>query len=158
MDTSYYEEKDRTLADRAIDGLFGGLLGGAVMVGVMVIAGMVIGENALHILERFGVGQATTPAAGAMNHLAVSAVYGVGFSLLTILLPRRTQQKIPAWLAGLIYGALLMLLAVNVILPGARSALAELPLWVIGVGHAVYGIVLGQWAFPRIKRSPKPKA
>jgi hypothetical protein len=84
-------------------------------------------------------------------HLAVSGVYGVGFSLLAGGIPRRIREQIPGWLVGLAYGALLLALAVNLLLPGLRSALGEQQLWIIGLGHAVYGIVLGIKAYPKVR-------
>jgi hypothetical protein len=143
LNSKYVSIKYDSPADRAIDGLFSGLLAGILMGVVMMLGGIVVGENPVDILQRFGTGQYSSPLQGVMIHLAVSGVYGVVFSLLYSAVPYRVRSRIPAWLAGLGYAMLLMVLAVNVILPGFNSALGELPVWVLGTGHAIYGIVLG---------------
>jgi hypothetical protein len=146
-----YPMNNSTLADRAIDGLFGGLLAGVVMAVMIVLGWLLIGETPATLLERFSPGQSITPAAGVLMHLAVSGVYGVGFSLLVGGFPRRIREQIPGWLVGLAYGVFLLALAVNLLLPGLRSALGEQPLWIIALGHAVYGIVLGIKAYPKVR-------
>jgi hypothetical protein len=132
-----------SLADRAIDGLFSGLLAGILMGVVMILGGILVGENPADLLQRFGTGSSPAPLQGGLIHLAVSGVYGVGFSLLFSAVPQRLRSRIPAWAAGLGYAVLLMVLAVNVILPGLHSALGELPVWVLAAGHTVYGLTLG---------------
>jgi hypothetical protein len=136
-----------SLADRAIDGLFSGLLAGLLMGVVMVLGGLGVGENPGVLLQRFGAGQNPAPLQGAMIHLAVSGVYGVGFSLLYSAIPHRMRSLLLAGLTGLGYGMLLMILAVNVILPGLQSALGELPVWLLATGHAFYGLILGWRTF-----------
>jgi hypothetical protein len=150
VESNTYRINDKTLADSAIDGLFGGLLAGAVMGVVIVLGWVLIGEAPATLLERFSPGQSITPAAGVLMHLAVSGVYGVGFSLLASGIPRRIRAQIPGWLAGLIYGGLLLVLALNLILPELHSTLGELLLWIMALGHAVYGIVLGIKAYPKV--------
>jgi hypothetical protein len=44
---------------------------------------------------------------------------------------------------GLVYSGVLLLLALSVILPGLASRLVDLPIWVLILGHGVYGLVLG---------------
>ena len=148
QESKTYRINDGTLADRAIDGLFGGLLAGAVMGLVIILGWVLIGETPAVLLERSNPGQSITPVGGVLMHLAVSGVYGVGFSLLSSAIPRRLREQIPGWLAGLVYGGVLLSFAVNLLLPGLRSTLGEQPLWIIGLGHAVYGIVLGIRAYP----------
>jgi hypothetical protein len=118
---------------------------------VIVLGWVLIGEAPTGLLERLNPGQPITPAAGVLMHLAVSGVYGVGFSLLSSAIPLRLREQIPGWLAGLIYGGFLLALAVNLLLPGLRSTLGEQPLWIIGLGHAVYGILLGIKAYPKVR-------
>jgi hypothetical protein len=149
MNSKYYGAKQVSIADRAIDGLFGGLAAGALMGVVMVLAGLLIGITPPEILQRFSSGQGDTPQAGALLHLSVSAVYGVIFSLLMSLLPPQAREIVPGWLAGLVYAGLLLALATGIILPGLRSPLGELPPWLLGLGHFVYGIVLGWRANPK---------
>lgn len=59
------------------------------------------------------------------------------FSLLTTLIPWQIRERIPPRLVGLVYAALLLWLAVNILLPGLRSPLGERPMWVISLGHAI---------------------
>jgi hypothetical protein len=151
QESKTYRINDSTLADRAIDGLFGGLLAGAVM-GLVIILGLVlIGEAPADLLEYSSPRQPITPVGGVLMHLAVSGVYGVGFSLLSSAIPRRLREQIPGWLAGLVYGGVLLAFAVSLLLPGLRSTLGEQALWIIGLGHAVYGVVLGIRAYPEVR-------
>ena len=81
-------------------------------------------------------------------HLAVSGIYGAIFGLLTYLMPRRLFVRTPGWLAGLIYSAVLLLVALGILLPGLISPLAELPTLSLALGHVAYGLVLGWRALP----------
>jgi hypothetical protein len=132
-----------TASDAAIDGLFAGLIAGIFMILVIILGGLLAGEPPAEVLGRFSTGQAATPLAGGLLHLAVSGIYGVVFSLLVHWMPLGLRKRLPGWLVGLVYGALLLGLAVGVLLPGLRSPLAELPLWVLALGHGAYGLVLG---------------
>jgi hypothetical protein len=141
--------KTKDTADAAIDGLFGGMLAGLLMGLVIILAGILAGESPADLLGRFATGQTATPLAGSFVHLAVSSVYGVIFSLIVKVLPKRWLSVSPGWLVGLAYGALLLALAEGVLLPGLRSPLGELPWWVLAAGHAVYGLVLGVRTYPK---------
>jgi len=141
--------KTKDAGDAAIDGLFAGMLAGLLMELTIILAGLLAGETLTAVLERFATGQTVNPLAGSLAHLAVSSVYGVIFSLLIHELPRRWVGFWPGWLAGLLYGALLLLLAVSVLLPGLQSPLVELPWWVLAAGNAVYGLVLGFSTYPK---------
>jgi hypothetical protein len=77
-------------------------------------------------------------------------------SVLIFLTPGRLLARLPGWLVGLVYGLLLLALAMNVLLPGLRSALQEMPWGVLAVGHLVYGVVLGWRVYPEILTSQKP--
>jgi hypothetical protein len=130
-------------SDAAIDGLFGGLIAGAAMILVIILGGLLAGESPVAVLERFSTGQATTPLAGGLLHLAVSGIYGTLFTLLIHWMPLGFRKRLPGWSVGLGYGLVLLGVAVGILLPGLRSPLASLPLWVLALGHGVYGLVLG---------------
>jgi hypothetical protein len=130
-------------SDAVIDGLFAGLIAGVLMILVIILVGLLSGESPAGVLVRFSTGQTASPLAGGLLHLAVSGIYGGVFSLLVHWLPSGLRSRLPGWLAGLIYGVLLLGLAVTVLLPGLRSPLVELPWWTLGLGHIVYGLVLG---------------
>lgn len=135
--------KAKIASDAAVDGLFAGLMAGVIMLLFLILAGLLIGEAPDDLLMRFATGQDPNPLTGGLIHLAVSGIYGGVFSLLIHALPNRLLDHLPGWLAGLLYGGALLLLAMNIILPGLRSPLQELPLGVLAAGHAVYGIILG---------------
>jgi len=132
-------KQNSNLGDAAVDGLLAGLGAGVAMVVYLMISGMVAGEGAGEVLGRFGPGILVTPLAGTLSHLAVSAIYGVFFGV--IIHPLR--NRFPGWLSGLVYGALLFLVAWFFLLPGSGSPLLELSPLRFGTAHLVYGIVLG---------------
>jgi hypothetical protein len=135
--------KAQSFGDAAINGLIGGLIAGGAMILVILVTGLLVGEEPAAILAGFDVGQAAVPLAGGLTHLGVSRVYGVGYGLLLYLLPARWFRRIPGWLAGLAFAGALLLIAVSILLPGLASPLAGLPLWALVAGHAAYGLVLG---------------
>ena len=139
----------RPASDAAIDGLFAGLAAGLLMGIVVILGGLLVGESPAAVLERFSTGHTTTPLSGGLMHLAVSVVYGIVFGLLAHALPSRVLRRLPGWLAGLLYGLLLLAVAVGALLPGLNSPLLEIPLWILALGHAVYGLVLGWRAYER---------
>jgi hypothetical protein len=141
--------KANSIGDAAIDGLFGGLFAGAVMGVIILLAGLLVGESPASMLSRFSSGQAATPLTGILVHLAVSAVYGMVFCSAIYILPVSFLKKIPGWLAGLFFGIVLLALAEWVLLPGLRSPLLELPLWILLLGHGMYGLVLGMRVYPK---------
>jgi hypothetical protein len=120
--------KSQSLGEAASGGLINGLLAGAAMLAVLALGGLLTGEAPADLLARFSTGQTTTPAAGALLHLAVSGVYGAVFGLLIYLLPAAWLRRLPGWFSGLLYAAGLLLVAESVLLPGLESPLSELPL------------------------------
>ena len=53
------------------------------------------------------------------------------------------KVPLPPWLAGLLYGLALFLLAEAVVLPSAQSLLLVVPIWSFGLAHMIYGVTLG---------------
>jgi hypothetical protein len=98
------------------------------------------------LLSRFtGAGVVGSPLLGVVAHLAVSAIYGMGFYLIWHLVGQRLPGPARgARLAGgLAYGLVLFAAAEWVILPGVGSSLLGIPAGAFGVAHGVYGVVLG---------------
>lgn len=129
------------LGDAAVDGLIQGLLAGGAMalylIGVTLLAGGDVGV----LLARFDAGEASSPLRGALLHLAVSGVYGMLFGLIDRGL--RARIRLPGVWLGILYAAVLFVIAEAVLLPGAQSPLLAIP-WVhFAVAHAIYGLTLG---------------
>lgn len=136
-------QKETTIGDAAVDGLFSSVVAGILMAAYLVVVGLLLGEGAGTMLGRFAASGTTSPAVGALSHLAASAVYGIVFALGWRLVPRTWRRGLPAWLGGVVYGLLLLLLAWAVILPAFDSPLREIPLLHFAVAHGVYGLALG---------------
>ncbi len=130
-----------TIGDAAVDGLLGGLVAGIGMAGYLVIVGLTAGEGPGLVLGRFAPSAEASALTGALMHLAVSGVYGMLFGLGWWLLVR--WRGVPAWLAGLIYGIVLLLVAEAIILPSTGSPLAQIPLVHFALAHGIYGVILG---------------
>jgi hypothetical protein len=131
--------KSKTMGDAAVDGLLAGLAAGVVMAVYLLITGVVSGEGIGNILGRFAPGEPTTPIAGALSHLAVSAIYGAVFGIISMPL----RKRVPAWVAGLVFGVVLFLIAQYALLPGTGSTLLEMSPLNFGIAHLMYGLVLG---------------
>jgi hypothetical protein len=140
---------ERKLSDTALDGLFGGLAGGVAMAAYLVIWGLMAGLGPGAVLGLFDARQAGVAMRGALTHLAVASVYGIVFGLIWWALQRGLRAIVPAWLVGIVYGLLLLLVARAVVLPAAGSALAEIPTLHFALAHAIYGAALG-WAIERM--------
>ena len=130
-----------TFGDAAVDGLFGGVVAGIGMAIYLVLAGLVAGEGPAQVLARFAPDAETAALTGGLMHLAVSGVYGMLFALGWWLLVR--LRGVRAWLAGLIYGVALLLVATMLILPNTNSPLSEIPLVHFALAHVIYGLLLG---------------
>jgi uncharacterized membrane protein YagU involved in acid resistance len=116
-------------------GVVGGLVGGVlfgVMMQVMGMLGMVAGL----------VGQESI-AVGWVVHLAISALFGLGYALT--IGPRSTSWARALGL-GAVYGVIWWVLGALIIMP----AILGMPVFQVGtpqmqslVGHIVYGLALG---------------
>jgi hypothetical protein len=129
--------------DAAVDGLVGGLAGGVVMALFLVITGLVGSEGPGDVLGRFAPAGDANPLTGALSHLAVSAIYGAVFGVLTLPL----RGRVPGWLAGLVYGLALYGVA-QIIISGAGAALRGFAPVNFALAHVIYGAVLG-WRVAR---------
>jgi len=129
------------IGDAAVDGLIHGVIAGAAMAAYLVAIALLSGAGIAMMLARFDPGEGASPLRGALMHLAVSGVYGIGFALIRRLVDRR--MRLSGWLAGLVYGAVLFVIAEAFVLPGASSPLREIPALHFAVGHGLYGLTLG---------------
>jgi len=129
----------------AVDGLMSGVAAGLLMAAFLLAAGSLAGPGWEAVLRQFDPGSTPTPLTGAITHLAVSGVYGILFASLGRPL-RRYWAGRPAWLAGLVYGLLLWLLAAAITAAptgqggGWMQAIPPMPL---AVAHLLYGLALG---------------
>lgn len=133
----------RKRSDVTLDGLFGGLAGGAMMVVYLVLWGWMGGEPPQTVLGLFDPNQLGVPLTGLLTHLAISAVYGILFGLIWWALHRVLAFRVTAWLAGVAYGLALLTVAKAVILPLSGTPLAEIPTLHFALAHMLYGAVLG---------------
>ena len=137
-------DRDRTFGDAAVDGLLAGGAAGILMIVYLLLASLAQGQSILALLSRFDPGQAASSVTGGLIHLAVSGVYGLVFGLgrrLTAGWP--VLGRLPGWLAGVLYGLLLLAVAWTVILPGTNSAVREIPLVHLAIAHVIYGLSTG---------------
>jgi hypothetical protein len=139
-------QQHSTTGDAAVDGLFGGMGAGVLMAAYLVLVGLLMGEGPGTMLGRFAVGEATSPLAGTLSHLAAAGMYGVLFALVWRPISRRAEA--PAWLGGLAYAAALLIAAEVLILPVSDSPLRQIPPVHFAIAHGVYGVVLG-WLLGR---------
>ena len=127
--------------DAAVDGLILGLLAGGAMalylIGVTLLAGGDVGA----LLARFDAGEASSPLRGALLHLALSGVYGMLYGLIDRGL--RARIRLPGVWMGILYAAVLFVIAEALLLPGTRSPLLAIPLAHMAIAHALYGATLG---------------
>ncbi len=130
---------DLSTGDRAVSGLLRGVTAGLVMAVFLILVELALGDTWLAALNRFNPFEQSGPLQGLLLHCGISAVYGILFGLAQPLAPRRS----PVWLAGLVYGLVLFVLAVWVILPRTGSGLAALPTPALLAAHVLYGIALG---------------
>ena len=142
--TGFVTEQKRSIGDAVVDGLLSGLLAGAVMGVFLVVVGLLNGASLGQTLGRFDPAGGGSPVAGALMHLAVSGLYGVGLALiLRLLAGRRGQWRRHGWLLGLAYGLVVWFVAQFALLPGLGIALAEIPLAQFIPAHLLYGAMLG---------------
>jgi hypothetical protein len=134
--------RNTTVGDAAVDGLLAGIAAGIVMAAYLV--GVSLFGEGVAVLNRFDPSGAS-PVVGTLMHLAVSGVYGAVFGIVSNWIRR---FNVPAWLSGLTFGLVLFALAVTIILPSSRSALAGISSLHFGIAHLVYGLVVG-WVVSR---------
>ena len=143
MTHSQHVAPGMSAGDVAVEGLLDGMIGGVVMGTYLVVAGAAGGDAPGTVLARFDASGAGAPITGALLHLSVSGIYGIVFGLGWWLASRAPRFRRLGWLAGLLYGMALLLVAETLVLPASGSALLAIPLRDFAVAHALYGLVLG---------------
>lgn len=143
-DSKYILSKDSSTGDAAVDGLLSGIVAGLLMIAYLVIAGLLMGGNLLATLNRFDPSQNSSAVLGLIGHLAVSAIYGAIFGvILKVGTDRWPSLRRFGWIAGLIYGAILLILAQAVLFRAVDTPVANISLSNLIIGHLIYGLVLG---------------
>jgi hypothetical protein len=133
-----------SIGDTAVDGLLHGVIAGVVMAIYLVLIGVMTGAGVAAMLSAFDLGQGTSPVRGALIHLAVSAIYGMAFSLLYRLIGRgRSIGRGGSVISGVGYGLLLWLITQIAFAAGISVALNSLPALHLAVAHVIYGAALG---------------
>ncbi len=136
--------KQKTLGDTAVDGLITGLAAGLIMIMFLLVVDLINGISPEVVLGRFDVTQTNNMVTSFFTHLAVSAIYGVIFGLLYLLLLRLRPSLIRfGWLAGLLYGVILYGLVRSAPYIGVESELIQFKTVILLLAHAIYGLVLG---------------
>ena len=138
------EARRASFGDRAVDGLFGGLWAGAAMGLYLILVGMFSGESISAVLSRFAFEPGAAPLTGLLSHLAVAALYGILFGLVSRLL---VQIPLNRWFLGLVYGAVLLLISQFMLMPGVDLPLRAFPLVHWALAHLIYGWVLSMAVF-----------
>jgi hypothetical protein len=137
---------EKAPGDTAVDGLIAGLVAGGTMALFLALAGLFSGRQPLATLGYFDPARAGNWLTGLLAHLAVSAIYGVVFTLLLRLLGRiRPSLLAHIGLWGVGYGAILYSLAAGVVFTAVANPLTQITAWQMGAAHLLYGLVLGVW-------------
>ena len=142
--TGFVTQRRRAIGDVVVDGLLSGLLAGAVMGIFLVVVGLIGGDGLGQTLGRFDPAGGDSSLTGALMHLAVSGLYGVGLALISHILGGRwADWRRYGWLLGAGYGLMVWAAAQFVLLPGLGIALADLSPALFIPAHLIYGAVLG---------------
>jgi hypothetical protein len=132
--------KRESLGDMAVDGLLGGLGGGAAMALYLVLVSLIGGQGAVALLDRF-VLSGGTPLMLLMLQLALAAVYGIVFAMLWWLIVGRIRLPLLGSAVG--YGFVLWLIVMLWVLPREGTPLEFGAVLHILIAHLLYGLLLG---------------
>lgn len=142
--SKYILSKDNSTGDAAVDGLLSGIVAGLLMIAYLVIAGLLVGEKLSATLIRFDPSQHDSAVLGLIGHLAMSSIYGAIFGvILKAGLSRWPSLHRFGWIAGLIYGAILLILAQAIFFQAADIPMAKITFPHLIVAHLIYGLALG---------------
>ena len=139
-DSRWLAPQRNHVGDVAVDGLFAGVVGGGLMAGYLVLAGLTAGESPTTMLSRFTPDGQGGAWQGTLGHLAVAGIYGLLFALGRRHTPIARSHTLAA---GLAYGMVLLLVAQILVLPTAGSPLLDIPFVHWAAAHALYGLALG---------------
>lgn len=137
--------KTMSVGDAAVEGLMYGIAAGLVMALFVLVVEWLAGVAPLTVLGYFDGGGNASPFLGAFTHVAVSGIYGVVFGMIAMVVARMfgARMTLGMWLAlGILYGALIFVVAEWIVLPRTSSPLLEMPMWALAIAHFIYGAVL----------------
>ncbi len=137
--------KTMSVGDAAVEGLMYGIAAGLVMALFVLLVEWLSGVAPLTVLGYFDGGGNASPFLGAFTHIAVSGIYGVVFGMIAMVVARMfgARMTLGMWLAlGILYGALIFVVAEWIVLPRTSSPLLEMPMWALAIAHFIYGAVL----------------
>lgn len=144
MEKSRFVKMEKSTGETAVDGLMAGMVAGLAMALVLALGGLFSGRQPLVTLGYFDPARVSNWLTGLLAHLAVSAIYGVVFTLLLRLVGWiRPSLLSQIWLWGLGYGLLLYGLASGVVFTAVANPLTQITAWQMGAAHLLYGLVLG---------------
>lgn len=137
-------QRNVSMGETAVDGLLAGLVGGAAMALFLAAAGWLAGAPPAATLAYFDPAQPGRWLNGLLAHMAVAAIYGLGFGLLLGVVGRiRPSLAQRTWLWGMGYGLVLWLLGLGMVLTAVGAPLAQIPAWEFAMAHLLYGLMLG---------------
>jgi hypothetical protein len=138
-----------------LGGALAGLAGGLAMAVVAALISASMGQDIWHEPKRiaaivYGPAAFDAPGfelgpvlVGSLIHLAVSALLGAIFGIVTRRWLRLTSDFGTPVLAGLIYGLLIWMVAYFFVLPLLNPALLEVYAPAFIIQHVAYGVVMG---------------
>lgn len=109
----------------------------------LVLTGLLEGVQPLEVFGSFVPSAASPPLTGLVAHVAVSAVHGGIFGLITAVFGRWLSNRRRFVGASLLYALLLWLAARLVIIPSGLSGLGAIPTVHFLVAHLLFGAALG---------------
>ena len=131
--------KNQSMSDSAVDGLLAGLAAGVVMAVFLMVGGWLAGTPPAEVMGLFSPTGDGSAFLGGLAHLSVSAIYGLIFGAALYVI----ADRLPAWLAGVVFGFFLYLIGQYFIVPTTESTLQAFSNFSFLTAHLVYGLVLG---------------
>ncbi|TAH53692.1 MAG: hypothetical protein EYC68_02800 [Chloroflexota bacterium] len=145
MENSKRIPKTMSVGDAAVEGLMYGIAAGIAMALFVLLVEWLSGVALLTALGYFDGGGNDSPFMGAFTHIAVAGIYGAVFGMIAMVVARMfgARMTLGMWLAlGILYGALIFVVAEWIVLPRTSSPLLEMPMWALAIAHFIYGAVL----------------
>lgn len=138
------KSKPLDFGELIVDGLLQGIAAGIVMLVLFLVMGLLDGHPSAQILSALGLTRDATPVQGVLVHTAISAFYGVLWTLLLVLPVRLYLPDTIAtsWeIVGVCFGCLTWIIAEAGILTITGPSM--LPWWELLIAHLLYGGTLG---------------
>ena len=142
--TGNISKEKSNLGTLAADGLIYGLVGGIAMFISLALFALFTSITPGSPIEIFSVEGVASPWQGLLGHLSISATYGALFgALIWPIISYLVSREIFIWLAGLLFAAILLLVAQIVVFPTTSSPVETFPIWQWAFAHGIYGLILG---------------